>query len=58
MELIYLNAKNETKIQHIENVSLSDGHYQGICLTSGHLKTFRKVRAMEMLSGKENAKKD
>ena len=57
MEFIYLNAKNEIKIQHIENVSLSDGHYQGICFASGHLKTFRKVRALEMLSGKENAKK-
>lgn len=55
MEFIYRNARNETKIQHIENVSISDDHYQGICLASGHLKTFRKDRILEMLSGKENS---
>ena len=51
MEFIYRNARNETKIQHIDNVSISDKYYQGICRFEGKLKTFRKDRVLEMLSG-------
>lgn len=55
MKFIYRNAKNETSIQHIENVSISEAHYQGISIPENKLKTYRKDRVLEMLSGNENA---
>jgi NAD-dependent DNA ligase len=55
MIFIYRNVKNETTIQHIENVSISEKYYQGISLPEKKLKTYRKDRILEMLSGHENA---
>lgn len=55
MKFIYRNARNETKIQHIDNVSITDDYYQGYCLFEDKLKTFRIDRILEMLSGKEDA---
>ncbi|MBU3068268.1 hypothetical protein KOI40_00370 [Aestuariicella sp. G3-2] len=54
MQFIYRNAKNEISIQNIENVSISDDHYQGISVSENKLKTYRKDRVLEMLSGNEN----
>jgi len=55
MEFIYQNARSEIKVQHIENVSISDMYYQGICQFEGKLKTFRKDRILEMLSSLQGA---
>lgn len=47
MIFIYRDARGAITSRHVESVSESDNYIQGLCLTAGELRTFRKDRILE-----------